>query len=277
VKVSVQMSLLLTLDCNLETRDMALPEVSDTQTSLNPQEWDNLILGQLSEVRFIAQRIHSRLPALVPLEDLVHSGVLGLLEAARKFDFTKSIQFKTFAQFRIRGAILDSLRELDRASRRMRAKSRRLNAACEQLSQRLGRQPTEQEIARELGVEPVALRKLARTLRSLESVDREVAAGQDSAETRDRIESAPAKPEESPFARCLRSEMRQQLAQAMSSLPKREKQILSLYYFEQLTMQEIASMLALDNSRISQIHSSALAKLRVHFEDREGNQQNRDT
>lgn len=244
---------------------MTVPDATHTKASPSRQERDNLILSQLTEVRFIAQRIHRRLPLFVPLEDLVHSGVLGLLEAAHKYDSTKNIQFKTFAQFRIRGAILDSLRELDRASRRMRAKSRRLNAACEQLSQKLGRQPTEEEIANELGLDTTALRKLAGILRGLEPADRQAAYGQDRAETRDRIESVPANPQENPFAQCLQSEMKQQLAQAMSLLSEREKQILSLHYFEQLTMQEIASKLELGNSRISQIHSASLAKLRVHL------------
>jgi RNA polymerase sigma factor for flagellar operon FliA len=120
-----------------------------------------------------------------------------------------------------------------------------------------------------VGLEPAALRKLASTLRSLESVDRQVASGKDRTETRDLIESAPADSEESPFAQCLRSEMRQHLAQAMSNLSPRENQILSLYYFEQLTMQEIASILDLKNSRISQIHSAAIAKLRAHLEAKE--------
>jgi RNA polymerase sigma factor for flagellar operon FliA len=250
----------------LDKEEMTVLANSQTQASLSRQERDTLVLSQLTEVRFIAQRIHRRLPAFVPLDDLVHSGVLGLMEAAHKYDSTKNIQFKTFAQFRIRGAILDSLRELDRASRRIRAKSRMLNAACERLSQKLGREPTEQEIADELGLYPAALRKLASTLRSLELVDREVSYGQNRAESRDWIESAPANPEESPFVQCLHAEMKQQLTQAMSLLSTREKEVLSLHYFEQLTMQEIASMLDLGSSRISQIHSAALAKLRVHLE-----------
>lgn len=248
---------------------MAAPLVSDAHASLTLDTRDELVLSQLSEVHFIARRIHVRLPVFVPLEDLVHSGVLGLLEATQKYDSTKNIQFKTFAQFRIRGAILDSLRNLDRASRRMRAKSRKLNAACEQLSLRLGRQPTEEEIAHEVGVKLTALRKLASTFRALESVDPQVASRQDRADTRDLIESAPAKPEESPLALCLRSEMRQHLTKAMSNLSPREKRILSLYYVEQLTMQAIASILGVKTPRISQIHSAALVKLRAHLEAKE--------
>lgn len=248
---------------------MTSPELSRAHASINVDKHDELVLSQLEEVHFIARRIHERLPVLVPLEDLVHSGVLGLLEATQRYDASKHVQFKTFAQFRIRGAILDSLRALDHASRRLRTKSRRLNAASEQLSLRLGRQPSEEEIAHEVGLDLAALRKLASTLRGLESVDRQVTPGQDRTETRDLIESAPAKSEDSPLAQYLRSEMRQHLAQAMACLSQREKRILSLYYFEQLTMQEIATVLDLKNSRISQIHSAAIEKLRAHLEAKE--------
>jgi RNA polymerase sigma factor FliA len=252
---------------------MTSPEVSCAQAALNLKQRDELVLSQLTEVQFIARRIHKRLPVFVPLEDLVHSGVLGLLEATEKYDSTKNVQFKTFAQFRIRGAILDSLRELDRASRRLRTKSQKLNGATEQLSLRLGRQATEEEIAHEVGLDLAALRKLASTLRSLESVDRQVASGEDRTETRDLIESAPANSEENPLAQCMRSEMRLHLAQAMSKLSQRERQILFLYYFEQLTMREISSIFDVKNSRISQIHSAALVKLRTHLEAKESSEE----
>jgi len=269
VSPTFQISLLLRDNNGGDNNKMTSPELSRPQASINLEKREELVLSQLAEVHFIARRIHARLPVLIPLEDLVHSGVLGLLEATQKYDSTKNVQFKTFAQFRIRGAILDSLRTLDRASRRLRAKSRKLNAASEELSLRLGRQPSEEEIAHEVGLELAALRKLASTLRGLESVDRQVTSGQDRAETRDLIESAAAKSEDSPLAQCLRSEMREHLAQAMSCLSQRETQILSLYYFEQVTMQEIASILDLKNSRISQIHSAAIAKLRAHLKAKE--------
>lgn len=225
-------------------------------------------MSQLPEVHFIARRIHRQLPGFVSFEDLVHSGVLGLLEATQKYDSTTNIRFKTFAQFRIRGAILDSLRELDRASRRIRSKSRKVNAASERLTLRLGRHPTEEEIARELGIDLAALRKLAITLRSLESVDRQSTCGKDRTESHDLIESAPANPDENPFTQCLRSEMRRSLASGMSTLTSKEQEVVSLYYFEQLTTQEIASVLGVRNSRISQIHSAAIAKLRAHLKPR---------
>lgn len=245
---------------------MRSPELLYAHASRNLKKRDELVMNHLTEVYIIARKIHERLPVFVPFEDLVHSGVLGLIGATTKYDSTRKVQFKTFAQFRIRGAILDGLRKLDHASRRMREKSRMLNVASEQLSRRLCRQPTEEEIANEVGLELTDLRKLAGTLRGLEPVDRHVAFGQDRMQTSDLIESAPAKPEENPFAQCLRSEMKQHLAQAMSNLSTREKRILSLYYFKQLTINEIASMLDVNSSRVSQIHSASLMKMRAQLE-----------
>lgn len=250
---------------------MIASAVSPVHPSDTVNQRDEFVMSQLPEVQYIARRIHRQLPTVVPLEDLIHSGVLGLLEATQKYDSTINVQFKTYAQFRIRGAILDGLRELDHASRRMRKKSRNLDAAAEKLSLRLGRRATEEEIAHELGLDLAALRKLATTLHSLEPVDRQSIGGKDHMEGLDLIESAPAKPEDGPFAQYLRSEMRQHLAQALSALPQREKQILVLYYFEQHTMQEIASILGVNNSRISQMHCAAIAKLRVHLHTRESN------
>ena len=244
------------------TKAMTSPQASYVDASLNLEQREELVLSHLTEVHFIARRIHERLPGVVLLEDLVHSGVLGLLQATQNFDSTRNIKFKTFAKFRIRGAILDSLRELDPASRGLRSKSRKLTAASEQLSLRLGRQPTEEEIAHELGLELAALRTLASTLRSLESRDRQVPSGEARTETRDLIESAPADFDKGPFAQCLRSEIRQHLAQARSNLSETENQILALHYFEQVTMQKIGAILNIKQTRLSQIHSAALAKLR---------------
>jgi RNA polymerase sigma factor FliA len=247
---------------------MTPPQASHSQATLSRTERDELVLSQLTEVRFIARQIHERLPVSVPIEDLVNSGIVGLLEATDKYNSSKNVRFKTYAQFRIRGAILDSLRQLDRASRCLRNKSRKLNEASEQLSMRLSRRPTEEEVAGELGLDLTVLRKLATTLRGLESVDRHVGPGQHGTETYDLIESATADPVGSPLARCLQSEMNRRLAKAMSGLSTKEKEILSMYYCEQLTMQEIALRLHLNSSRISQLHSSALTKLRARFEEK---------
>lgn len=227
---------------------------------------DGLVLGQLTDVHFIARRIHRRLPMFVPFEDLVNAGVLGLLEAAQNYDPTKSIQFKTYARFRVRGAMIDSLREVDSAPRRLRTKGRRLEKTTTALRQRLGRTPTEEEIAAEGGLNIAALRYLTAALDRLRSIDQQVTTGTDLRGSHDLIESAPADSNGSPFAQFQRTEIRQLLAQAVCRLSEREQRVVSLYYVDQLTMSEIAAYLDVSQPRVSQIHCEALSKLRAQFD-----------
>ena len=152
---------------------------------------EQLVMGEIPQVYYIARRIHERLPQHVALEDLVHSGVLGLIDAVRNFDASKNVQFKSYAQFRIRGAILDSLRELDWASRRTRDKRKQVDQTIAALSLKLGRDPTDEEMAAELGIELTALHQLLGKLDSLNMVGQQVAYGEDN-EQHDLIESAPA-------------------------------------------------------------------------------------
>jgi len=233
------------------------------------KEYQNrLVMEQLPQVYYIARRIHERLPQHVPFDDLVHAGVLGLIEALRKYDARKNVQFKSFAQFRIRGAILDSLREMDWGSRRLRHKARVMDQAIEKLAAKLGRQPDEEEIAAELGIHLAALHQLLGHLDGLELKGQQATSGDDRSETFDLIESAPAPAEQSPFHQCLRGEMKRALTQAIGSLSPKEQQVISLYYREELTMKEIAVVLEVVESRVSQLHTAALAKLRSALQEK---------
>jgi RNA polymerase sigma factor for flagellar operon FliA len=226
---------------------------------------DQLVMGEIPQVYYIARRIHERLPQHVALEDLVHSGVLGLIDAVRNFDASKNVQFKSYAQFRIRGAILDSLRELDWASRRTRDKRKRVDQTMALLSLKLGRKPTDEEMAAELGIELTALHQLLGKLDALSMVGQQVSVGEDDSQV-DLVESAPAKEEDDPFHQCLRTEMRDRLAGVIGCLSGKEQQVISLYYKEELTMKEIAAVLDIGESRVSQLHSAALKKLRAALE-----------
>lgn len=223
---------------------------------------NEVILHELPQVRYIAARIHERLPKHVPLEDLVSAGVIGLIDAHRKFDPGKDVQFKSFAKYRIRGAILDSLRELDWGSRPLRRKSREIEEAINRLEMRLGRTPLETEIAAELGLQIEQFHKLNTTLDGLGLVGQQVSTARDPAELFDIVESAPS-PDEDPFQQCLRNQMSGQLAEAIGRLPEREQTLLSLYYNEELTMEEVAQVLSIAESRVCQLHALALAKLRA--------------
>jgi RNA polymerase sigma factor for flagellar operon FliA len=226
---------------------------------------DDLVLQELSEVYYIAARIRDRLPQHVDLEDLVSAGVIGLIEASRNFDSSKNAQFKTFAKFRIRGAILDSLREIDWGSRLMRRRGREIADATARLEARLGRKPAEAEIAAEMNVDPEYLRKIVAQLDVLHITGQQVVRSQDSSETIDLIEAAPSLDDPDAFDLCLKGEMRVHLAEAISKLTEREQLILSLYYREELTMKEIAQVVGIALSRVSQIREAAVIKLRKYL------------
>lgn len=220
-----------------------------------------MLMEQLPQVRYIARRIHERLPQHVPLEDLVHSGVLGLIDALNKFDACKHVQFASYAKHRIRGAILDSLRELDWSPRELRRKARLVEQAHAKLGTELGRAPSEQEIARELEMELGELQHLLGEIDSLEISSFSIESSEDGSED-DLSESVPATDEFNPFKVCLEREMKTLLMEAIRELPERERQVLTLYYYEELTMKEVGAVLGVGESRVSQIHSLAMSRLR---------------
>jgi RNA polymerase sigma factor for flagellar operon FliA len=241
------------------------PELAYQSTQYDMSERDRLIMEELPQVHYIAARIRERLPQNVALEDLVNAGVLGLIDAINKFDPSKAVQFKTFAKFRIRGAIVDSLRELDWGSRLLRRKSREIDDATTRLEVQLGRPPSEQEIADELKIELKELYSLLSKLDGLFLVSQQVSAAFDRSETHDLIENARSHSDDS-FDICLRGETDGLLAKAIAKLDERSQKVLSLYYREELTMKEISLVLEIAESRVSQIHSGALLKLRVSLQ-----------
>jgi RNA polymerase sigma factor for flagellar operon FliA len=223
---------------------------------------DERVLQELPQVYYIAARIRERLPQHVDMEDLVSAGVIGLLEANRSFDNTKNAQFRTFAKFRIRGAILDSLREIDWGSRSLRRRGRELADATARLEARLGRHPAEAEIAAEMEIDVDHLRRITAQLDVLHLAGQQVAVSNDQSETMDLIESAPSLDDPDPFDLCLEGEMKEHLGEAIGKLSEREQLILSLYYREELTMKEIAKVVGVALSRVSQIRQAAMIKLR---------------
>lgn len=224
---------------------------------------DQLIVKELPQVNYIARQISERLPQHVPFEDLVHAGVIGLIESVNSYDASKSVPFKAYAKFRIRGAILDSLRELDWGPRRLRRKGRRIEETIAALSVRLGRQPEEEEIAKEMDISLTKLHEITQHLDGLMLVGQEVTAAHDRSDTQDLIESAPSPGDDNPFSLCLQSEIKDKLAKAICTLSEREQMVISLYYKEDLTMKEVASVLQIAESRVSQIHALAIPKIRA--------------
>lgn len=235
-----------------------------TAASPTPEE-EQLMIDHLPIVRFIARRIHERLPQHVPLEDLLSAGVVGLMDAFNKFDPAKQVQFRSYAQFRIRGAILDSLRTLDWSPRELRRKGRAIEQAMHTLTARLGRAPSEVELAQELQMELAEYQTLLGELKGLEIGTLHSWRNEESGE--EELAYLPNRPEDDPLFRCLRGEMKQRLADAILTLPERERLVMTLYYYEELTMREIGMVLGVVESRVSQIHASAVLHLRVRLAD----------
>jgi RNA polymerase sigma factor for flagellar operon FliA len=222
---------------------------------------ERLLLDNLASVRFIARKLHQTLPRHVELDDLISAGTLGLMEACNRFDPHRHVQFKSYAQFRIRGAILDWLRTLDWGPRELRRKARAIAESTRALSQQLGRAPSEQEIAGAMGISLEELQQLAGDLRGVELGSLNAERTRD--EEDEELEFVPASPDEDPLVRFLASESRRRLIDAIEELPEKERLVLTLYYYEELTMREIGMTLGVVESRVSQIHSAAVKRLRM--------------
>lgn len=233
----------------------------ESVSNLDAGEQERLLLEQLPQVRYIARHIHDRLPSHVPFDDLVQAGILGLMEALHKFDPSKNVELKTYAKHRIQGAILDSLRDLDWSPRPLRKKARQLEQAHQRLRAQLGRPASESELALELGLELKELQHLLNDLRGLDlgSLQDEFT---ESGQERESLATPIEGPDQEPFAKCLEGELHELLTRAVSELQPRERQVLSLYYFEELTMKEVGAVLGVGEARVSQIHSAALVRLR---------------
>jgi RNA polymerase sigma factor FliA len=224
---------------------------------------DRVVIEHLSLVKAIAVRVHESLPVHVELDDLVHAGILGLFDAATKFNPDKKVVFSSYAKHRIKGAILDSLRQLDWASRDLRRRHKQVEQITRDLCATLQRQPTEVEIAEKLGVDVSRWRQMALDLRNV---------GLISASTRTTehedlpAPDFPSKPETHPDSMCAREQLKEKLEIAMNVLPERYKKVVVLYYTNEMTMKEIGGLLGINESRVSQIHKSALEKMAVALE-----------
>jgi RNA polymerase sigma factor for flagellar operon FliA len=223
---------------------------------------NELIVSALPLVHRLARRIHQNLPKHILLEDLVNVGVLGLIEAAGKYSPGKHASLRSFASFRISGAIVDSLRGLDWGSRSLRTKGRNVAESINKLKNKLGRQPAQEEIARDLDLEISELHKLLWRLNGLNIAGQTEGARFDDFESRDLVESAPGDEKEIPFELCLHSERIGLLNQAIETLSEKEQAVILLYYREELSMREVGEVMELVGSRVSQIHSLAVRKLR---------------
>jgi len=242
---------------------MKVPSVSARkEVKISQEIRDQIVLEHLPLVKAIAIRVHENLPVHVDLDDLIHAGVLGLFDAVTKFDANKNVAFHSYAKHRIKGAILDSLRQLDWASRDMRKRQKQIDAATSDLAFRLGRNPNETEVASELGVSTDRLRRIQVELRHLG----QISITQRDDLDRERPQEFPATAELQPDRMCERRELESTLARALGTLPARYQKVVFLYYTNEMTMKEIGSLLGVNESRISQIHKTALKRMALALE-----------
>lgn len=241
---------------------MTTPDICSTETTFATRE--EAILAHMPQVRLIARRIFDRLPGNVNLEDLVSSGTVGLISAIDRYDSSLGVKLKTYAEYKIRGAILDSLREMDWAPRRQRRRARQLQQAISAVEQRTHRTPTHAEIAAELGVTVEECREWMSDAQSTAIVSLDQSSSDE--DGRDLLRQIADTEEDLPSRQMERSELQKLLAQALERMPLPERTVLSLYYHENLTLREISKIMQLHESRISQLKIQALGRLRTLLE-----------
>lgn len=244
-----------------------VPEDADLQMQWNrwlkrknPAARDHLIVHYSPLVKFVAGRVGAGLPSSVDSGDLIGSGVFGLIDAIERFEPDRGVKFETFAVPRIRGAIYDGLRQLDWVPRSVRSRAREVEKAFSELEHKLGRGPTDEELAQHLNITDAELTKWLASIASttVGPLDRAIAAGAEPAASDDASSNSPtAVVEEKELAKAMRDEIRR--------LPDREKLVLSLYYDEGLTLAEIGEVIGVTESRVSQIHTKSVLHLRARL------------
>jgi RNA polymerase sigma factor FliA len=251
----------MTTTCNQPTTQFTAPVshvVSHVVSEVDESERDRLVLEHLPLVRAIAVRVYENLPVHVDLDDMIHAGIMGLFDAAVKYDGEKQVSFRGYAKHRIKGAILDSLREMDWASRDLRKRHKQLEQITRELAAVTERNPTEAEIAEKMGMDVERWRQVAIELRMV---------GLMSASSRppeDENQNAPEFPagnQLNPDVLTGQNELRSVLSTAMKTLPARYQTVIGLYYLGGKTMREIGDRLGINESRVSQIHRAALDKM----------------
>ncbi len=225
---------------------------------------DEMILKYTPLIKYIAHRLAMRLPPHISVDDLVNAGVIGLIDALNKFDPEKKVQFKTYAEFRVKGAMLDELRSLDWVSRSVRQKAAQLEKAFQALEKKKGRAADEEEVAQEMGLSLEGYYSMINEingvfLTDIGGVRKKIPHFSDE----DLLNLLVDEPENHPFNLLSLEELKEVLTRAIEELTPKERTVISLYYYEELTLKEIGEVLGFTESRICQIHTKAILKLRT--------------
>ena len=243
-------------------QDIVYTELTEEQ-KLNPKVRGKIINEFAPLIKYIASRIAIRLPPHIDLNDLINAGVIGLIDAIEKFDASKQIKFKTYAEFRIRGAILDELRSMDWVPRSVRQKARKVEDAYARLEYSLGRPASDDEVAQEMNVDMDTFHRLLSDTASVSLLSLDDL-GEDDTDLskRNLLEFIIQDDKDWPSHKIRYAEVSTMVAKAIQSLPEKERMVISLYYYDELTMKEIGHVLKFTESRVSQIHTKAILRLR---------------
>lgn len=238
------------------------------RSKINPVARNEMVIQYSPLIKLIAHRLAMRLPSHIQLDDLMTAGVLGLIDAIEKFDPSRDIKFKTYAEFRIRGAMLDELRAMDWVPRSIRQRSHTLEKSYTELRKKLDREATDEEMADNLGISLNEFHQWLDSVSGMSLLSFEDIKGTNGDFSREHLlKSFSTNNSESPVDLLELGQLRQLLGKCIDELPTKEKLVISLYYIEELTMKEIGQTLGVSESRVSQIHTKAILKLRSKLKD----------
>jgi len=247
---------------NSSNANSILKKYKEEPTKVTPEQKDQLILEYAPLIRFIAQKIAIRLPSSIELDDLISSGVIGLMDAIEKYDPSRDNKFKTYAEFRVRGAILDELRSQDWVPRSVRDKAKLLDRATVELENELGRIPVEEEVAEKLNMsieEYYDLLNQVKPVSIFSMDDQSTFSNSDKKSIMNLLEGCKLN---NPHVQLNIKSVKEVVATSIEDLPERQRLVLSLYYYEDLNLKEIGKILRVTESRVSQLHAQAISRLR---------------
>jgi RNA polymerase sigma factor for flagellar operon FliA len=240
---------------------MAIKQVTE-EIEITTENREEVIKQYSPMIKYVANRIAMRLPPHIEVDDLISVGVLGLIDAITKYDPTRGAKFKTYAEFRVRGAILDELRSMDWVPRSVRQKASNIDSVVQKLQSKLGRPPEDEEVAGEMGI---SLDQFFDTLNETKSMPvlslEGLGIAKETGEQQSLLDCLAGKGDTDPQTQIRLNELKEIIAQAIDTLPEQARLMISLYYYEELTMKEIGAVLDVTESRVSQIHSKAVFKL----------------
>ena len=242
---------------------MAIKQVVE-EIEITAENREEVIIRYSPMIKYVANRIAMRLPPHIEVDDLISVGVLGLMDAISKYDSSRGAKFKTYAEFRVRGAILDELRAMDWVPRSIRQKASSVDKVVQSLQVKLSRSPEDEEVAKEMGI---SLDQFHDTLNETKSIPvfslEDLGIAKESGEQQSLLDCLAGKADADPQTQIRLIELKEIIAKAIDALPEKERLMVSLYYYEELTMKEIGAVLEITESRVSQIHSKAVYRLRT--------------